>query len=41
MNDDVLFKFLGEELGIPDDDIVSGYILTCVMKINKIDKVPF
>ena len=41
MNDEILFTFLGEELGIADDDIVSGYIATTIMQIKKIDKVPF
>ena len=36
MNDEKLFEFLGDRLGIKDDDIVSGHIITNIMKLTRI-----
>ncbi len=36
MNDEKLFDFLGNYLGIADDDIVSGHITTNIMELAKI-----
>ena len=40
MTDQALFDFLGNKLSIEADDIVSGFIITNIMELKRIEKTP-